>query len=143
MKKIPFDTDVPAQFRAIPQHIAMTILEAIHRYAATGAARSLTVEARYPASSRASSDSALANTGCFSKKPLSPSRSTASPTAATLTAEPRFATQTESAIPLDSALSSRTLFFSETLGHLSSRFSGVTAVKGEASVSPFLVYRES
>ena len=129
MKKIHFDTDVPAQFRAIPQHIVMTILQAIHRYAGTGAARSvegaiqaddsttpvtrafilfggsqahghsLTVAARYPASSMASSDSALANTGCFSRKPLSTSRSTASPTGATLTAEPHLATKTESDIP--------------------------------------------
>ena len=36
MKKIHFEPEVPAQFRAIPQHIAMTILEAIHHYAETG-----------------------------------------------------------------------------------------------------------
>ena len=39
MKKIHFEPEVPAQVRAIPQHIAMTILEAIHRYAQTGAGR--------------------------------------------------------------------------------------------------------
>lgn len=39
MKKIHFEPEVPAQVRAIPQHIAMTILEAIHRYAETGAGR--------------------------------------------------------------------------------------------------------
>ena len=39
MKKIHFEPNVPAEIRAIPQHIAMTILEAIHRYAATGAGR--------------------------------------------------------------------------------------------------------
>ena len=39
MKKIHFEPEVQAQVRAIPQHIAMTILEAIHRYAETGAGR--------------------------------------------------------------------------------------------------------
>lgn len=39
MKRIHFEPEVPAQIRAIPQHIAMTILEAIHRYAETGAGR--------------------------------------------------------------------------------------------------------
>jgi mRNA interferase RelE/StbE len=37
VKKIQFEPEVPAQIRAIPQHMAMTILEAIHRYAETGA----------------------------------------------------------------------------------------------------------
>lgn len=37
MKRIHFGPEVPAQVRAIPQHIAMTILAAIHRYADTGA----------------------------------------------------------------------------------------------------------
>ena len=39
MKRIHFEPAVPAQVRAIPQHIAMTILKAIHRYAETGAGR--------------------------------------------------------------------------------------------------------
>lgn len=39
MKKIQLRPDVPAEIRAIPQHIAMTILEAIARYATTGAGR--------------------------------------------------------------------------------------------------------
>lgn len=39
MKKIRFEPNVPAEIRVIPQHIAMTILEAIHRYADTGAGR--------------------------------------------------------------------------------------------------------
>ncbi|MCC6365041.1 MAG: type II toxin-antitoxin system RelE/ParE family toxin [Bryobacterales bacterium] len=39
MKKIYFEPEVPAQLRAIPQHIAMTILEAIHRYAESGTGR--------------------------------------------------------------------------------------------------------
>ena len=39
MKRIHFEPEVPAQVRAIPQHIAMTILEAVHRYAETGAGR--------------------------------------------------------------------------------------------------------
>lgn len=39
MKKIQFEPEVPAQLRAIPQHIALTILHAIHRYAETGAGR--------------------------------------------------------------------------------------------------------
>ena len=39
MKKIHFEPSVPAEIRAIPQPIAMTILEAIHRYAETGAGR--------------------------------------------------------------------------------------------------------
>jgi mRNA interferase RelE/StbE len=39
VKKIQFEPNVPAEIRAIPQHIAMTILEAIHRYAETGAGR--------------------------------------------------------------------------------------------------------
>lgn len=39
MKKIQFEPSVPAEIRAIPQPIAMTILEAIHRYAETGAGR--------------------------------------------------------------------------------------------------------
>lgn len=39
MKKIQLRSDVPAEVRAIPQHIAMTILQAIDRYAKTGAGR--------------------------------------------------------------------------------------------------------
>ena len=39
MKKIHFEPGVQAQVRSIPQQIAMTILEAIHRYAETGAGR--------------------------------------------------------------------------------------------------------
>jgi mRNA-degrading endonuclease RelE of RelBE toxin-antitoxin system len=39
VKKIRFEPNVPAEIRVIPQHIAMTILEAIHRYADTGAGR--------------------------------------------------------------------------------------------------------
>ena len=39
MKRIHFEPEVPAQVRAFAQHIAMTILEAIHRYAETGAGR--------------------------------------------------------------------------------------------------------
>jgi mRNA interferase RelE/StbE len=39
VKKIQFEPNVQAEIRAIPQHIAMTILEAIHRYAETGAGR--------------------------------------------------------------------------------------------------------
>ena len=39
MKKIHFEPEVPTQVSAIPQQIAMTILEAIHRYADTGAGR--------------------------------------------------------------------------------------------------------
>jgi len=37
VKRIHFEPEVPTQVRAIPQHIAMTILGAIHRYAETGA----------------------------------------------------------------------------------------------------------
>lgn len=39
MKRIRFEPNVPAQVREISQHVAMTILEAIHRYAETGAGR--------------------------------------------------------------------------------------------------------
>lgn len=39
MKRIRFEPEVPVQIRAVPQRIAMTILEAIHRYAETGAGR--------------------------------------------------------------------------------------------------------
>ena len=39
MKAIRFFPDVPADVRAIEQKAAMTILEAIHRYAETGAGR--------------------------------------------------------------------------------------------------------
>lgn len=39
MKKIQLRSGVPAEVRAIPQHIAMTILEAIHRSANTGVGR--------------------------------------------------------------------------------------------------------
>ncbi len=39
MKVIRFHPDVPADVRAIEQKAAMTILEAIHRYAETGAGR--------------------------------------------------------------------------------------------------------
>ena len=35
MKKILFEPEVPAQLRAIPEHMAMSILETIHRYAET------------------------------------------------------------------------------------------------------------
>ena len=37
MKRIHFEPEVPVQFRDIQRHIGMTILEAIHRYAETGA----------------------------------------------------------------------------------------------------------
>lgn len=37
MKTIRFEPEVPAQIRAVPRHVAMTILQAIHRYAETGA----------------------------------------------------------------------------------------------------------
>jgi mRNA-degrading endonuclease RelE of RelBE toxin-antitoxin system len=39
VKRIRFEPEVPAQIRAIPQHIAMTILEAIHLYAESGVGR--------------------------------------------------------------------------------------------------------
>ena len=39
MKKILFEPNVPAEIRAIDQRTAMTILQAIHRYADTGAGR--------------------------------------------------------------------------------------------------------
>ena len=39
MKAIRFHPNVPAEIRAIEQKTAMTILEAIHRYAETGAGR--------------------------------------------------------------------------------------------------------
>ncbi len=39
MKKIRFEPNLPVEIRVIPQHIAMTILEAVHRYAETGAGR--------------------------------------------------------------------------------------------------------
>jgi mRNA-degrading endonuclease RelE of RelBE toxin-antitoxin system len=39
VKRIHLEAEVQAQIRAIPQHIAMTILHAIHRYAETGAGR--------------------------------------------------------------------------------------------------------
>ena len=37
MKRIRLDPEIRAQIRKIPRHIAMTILQAIHRYAETGA----------------------------------------------------------------------------------------------------------
>lgn len=39
MKKIQLRSGVPAEVRASPHHIAMTILEAIHRCANTGVGR--------------------------------------------------------------------------------------------------------
>lgn len=39
MKRIVFSDEAKADIRAIPQHIAMNILRAIHRYADTGAGR--------------------------------------------------------------------------------------------------------
>lgn len=39
MKKIHFEPNVPDEIRAIEQRTAMTILEAVHRYAETGAGR--------------------------------------------------------------------------------------------------------
>jgi mRNA-degrading endonuclease RelE of RelBE toxin-antitoxin system len=39
VKAIRFHPNVPAEVRAIEQKAAMTILEAIHRYAETGAGR--------------------------------------------------------------------------------------------------------
>jgi mRNA-degrading endonuclease RelE of RelBE toxin-antitoxin system len=39
VKKIRFHPNVPAEVRAIEQRAAMTILEAIHRYAETGQGR--------------------------------------------------------------------------------------------------------
>jgi mRNA-degrading endonuclease RelE of RelBE toxin-antitoxin system len=39
VKRIHLEAEVRAQIRAIPQHIAMNILHAIHRYAETGVGR--------------------------------------------------------------------------------------------------------
>jgi mRNA-degrading endonuclease RelE of RelBE toxin-antitoxin system len=39
VKRIYLQPEVKAQVRAIPQHIAMTILQALHRYAETGSGR--------------------------------------------------------------------------------------------------------
>jgi mRNA-degrading endonuclease RelE of RelBE toxin-antitoxin system len=39
VKKIHFEPNVPAEIRAINQRAALAILEAIHRYAETGAGR--------------------------------------------------------------------------------------------------------
>lgn len=39
MKKIRFQPNVPEEVRAVDQKTAMTILDAIHRYAETGAGR--------------------------------------------------------------------------------------------------------
>ena len=39
VKKIQLEPEVPAQIRAIPQAVAMTILHSIRRYADTGAGR--------------------------------------------------------------------------------------------------------
>jgi len=39
VKAVRFQPNVPAEVRAINQHAAMTILNAIHRYAETGAGR--------------------------------------------------------------------------------------------------------
>lgn len=47
MKRIHLEQEVQAQIRAIPQHIAMTILHAIHRYAETGAGRVLPLSGEF------------------------------------------------------------------------------------------------
>jgi mRNA-degrading endonuclease RelE of RelBE toxin-antitoxin system len=39
VKRIHLEAEVRAQIRSIPQHIAITILHAIHRYADTGTGR--------------------------------------------------------------------------------------------------------
>ena len=39
MKRIRFQPSVPAEVRAIDQRTAMTILQAVHRYAETGVGR--------------------------------------------------------------------------------------------------------
>ena len=44
MKRIIFSDDAKADIRAIPQHIAMNILVAIHRFAETGAGRVKTLQ---------------------------------------------------------------------------------------------------
>lgn len=68
MKKIQLRPDVPDEVRAIPQHIAMTILDAIHRYAKTGVGRS-------PATWRACFVSASAIIASSSRRPPRPSSS--------------------------------------------------------------------
>lgn len=47
MKKIQFEPRVPGQVRAIPREIALTILEAIHRYAETGEGRVKPLSGKY------------------------------------------------------------------------------------------------
>ena len=83
MKKIHFESEVPAQVRAIPQHIAMTILEAIHRYAETGAGRVKPLSGEFEGFLRLR----VGNHRVFFKRPPTPSPSTVSATAAKLTAE--------------------------------------------------------
>ena len=39
MKKIRFQPNVPAEVRTIDQHTAITVFDAVHRYAETGAGR--------------------------------------------------------------------------------------------------------
>lgn len=39
MKQIRFEPEVPAQIRGIPQHVAVTIPQAVHWYAETGVGR--------------------------------------------------------------------------------------------------------
>lgn len=47
MKKIQLEPRVPGQVRAIPQAIALDILEAIHRYAETGQGRVKPLSGKY------------------------------------------------------------------------------------------------
>ena len=83
MKRIHFEHEVPAQVGAIPQHIAMTILEAIHRYAETGAGRVKPLSGEFEGFLRLG----VGTTASSSRKLPTPSPSTASATAETLTGE--------------------------------------------------------
>ena len=86
MKAIRFHPNVPAEVRAIEQKAAMTILEAIHRYAETGAGRVKPLSGEFEGVLRLR---ASAITASSSMKPPTPSPSTAFSTARTLTAERR------------------------------------------------------
>jgi hypothetical protein len=91
VKAIRCHPNVPAEVRAIEQKAAMTVLEAIHRYAETGARAASN---RSAASSRECFASASAITVSSSMRPPTPSPFTAFSTGKTLTAERRPAQNT-------------------------------------------------
>ena len=83
MKRIRFEPSVPAEVRAIEREAALQILTALHRYAETGVGSVKSLRGEFEGLLRLR----VGNHVCCSMRPRTPSPSTTSSIARTLTAE--------------------------------------------------------